>query len=268
MVEVDPMLLITVGSIAAGLAAAALCLRAPAKTIEKKVVSNKKTEQVASIKPKKKATKTAKKVVSVAANDSAAESDASEIAALVAEIGPVDLQQKPTKKAKEAAKASGPTAADVAATKAAAKKAAEAAEAVLKAQQNAEAAAEAARIVAMTLAAEEEAKKSKKAKETPEQRAARLDRQKLAKVKKVEEEELSKNVAIQLAAVESKSVAKVVSSVTAAQPLQIDGWAVVEDKRKVRRHRIIKREKSPILLMCNILREMFNQIDNSSYFIY
>ena len=121
MVEVDPMLLITAGSIAVGLAAAALCLRAPAKQIDKKIVTNKKVEQVATVKPKKKAAKTAKKVVSAPANDSAAESDESEIAALIADIGHVDLQQKPAKKAKEAAKVSGPTAAEVAATKAAAK---------------------------------------------------------------------------------------------------------------------------------------------------
>ena len=240
MVEVDPMLLITAGSIAVGLAAAALCLRAPAKQSDKKIITNKKVEQVATVKPKKKAAKTVKKVVSAPANDSAAESDESEIAALIADIGHVDLQPKPVKKAKEAAKVSGPTAAEVAATKAAAKRIAEAAEAVQKAHQKAEAAEEAARLIAIALAAEEEAKKSKKAKETPEQRAARLDRQRLAKVKKVEEEELSKTAAIQLAAVESKLVSRVSITGNIAQPVQVDGWAVVEDKRKVRGVKTIK----------------------------
>lgn len=228
MVEVDPMILFAAGSIAAGLAAAALCLRAPSKQTEKSTVSNKKVDQVTGVKPKKKAAKTAKKVTS--ANDSAAESE-SEIAAIIADIGPIDEKVK-QKKSKEASKSTGPSASEVAATKAAAKKNAEAAQV---AARKAEDAAEAASLEARLLAEEEEeAKKSKKVKETPEQRAARVERQRVAKVKKIEEEELSKSAAIQLAAVESNLVSSVSKSSGASNSADhVDGWAVVEDKRKV-----------------------------------
>lgn len=235
MVEVDPMLLIAAGSVAAGLAAVALCLRAPAKQADRKVLPNKKTEQATSVKPKKKATKTAKKSISPSpANDSSAESDESEIAAIIADIGPIDIQHKSTKKGKDAAKSSSTI--DTAAVKAATRKAAEATEA---AARKADAAKKAADALAILLAEEEEAKKSKKAKETPEQRVARLERQRIAKVKKGEEEELSKNAATMLAAADNKYTSSATSGAS-AQSSHVDGWAVVEDKRKVREKRINK----------------------------
>lgn len=68
-------------------------------------------------------------------------------------------------------------------------------------------------------------KKGKKAKETPEQRAARLERQKLAKQKKNE-------LVVEPAAVESE-VANIVSPspASAAPAAAADGWEVVADKR-------------------------------------
>ena len=228
MVEVDPILLIAAGSVAAGLAAVALCLRAPAKQIDRKTASNKKAEQPAVNKPKKKATKAAKKAISPSpANDSSAESDESEIAAIVADIGPINLQHKSTKKGKDASKVI--SANDAAASKAAARKTAEAAEA---ATRKAEAAKEAADNLAMLLAEEEESKKGKKTKETPEQRIARLERQKVAKNKKVEEEELSKQTATLLAAADRNFNSSATSGAS-AHSSHVDGWAVVEDKRKV-----------------------------------
>lgn len=81
---------------------------------------------------------------------------------------------------------------------------------------------------------EEEMKKNKKPKESAEQRVARLERQKLAKVKKIEEEGLSKSVAIKLAAAENVATAFTSSPSATIAPVHIDGWAVVEDKRKVK----------------------------------
>ena len=80
--------------------------------------------------------------------------------------------------------------------------------------------------------ADEDSKKGKKAKETPEQRAARLERQKVAKAKKLADEELNKNAALEIAANESRLAAP-------AQPEAFqahnDGWNVVEDKRKAKK---------------------------------
>lgn len=230
MVEVDPMLLIAAGSIAAGLAAAALCLRAPSKQITKNTKSSHKVDESAAVKPKKKPSKAAKKSSSGSNNDSAADSE-SEIAALLADIGPITVQKKVVKKGKEASKTSGPSSVEVAAAKAAQRKIDDAAEAAAK---KAEAAEEAAELEAALLAEEEEAKKSKKAKESPAQKLARLERQRLAKVKKTEEDELSKSAAIQLAAAESKILSAASKSGASAQSAHVDGWAVVEDKRKVR----------------------------------
>ena len=229
MVEVDPMLLIAAGSIAAGLAAAALCLRAPSKQAVRSTTSSKKAEESVAAKPKKRASKAAKKATPGSANDSAADSE-SEIAALLADIGPITVQKKIAKKGKEATKASGPSSVEVAAAKAAQRKLEDAAEA---AARKAEAAEEAAELEAALLAEEEEAKKSKKAKESPAQKLARLERQRLAKVKKTEEDELSKSAAIQLAAAESKILSAAAKSGASAQSAHVDGWAVVEDKRKV-----------------------------------
>lgn len=239
MVEVDPMLLVAAGSIAAGLAAAAFCLRGSSKVIESKTI-NKKTEQSASVKQKKSKKPTAKKNTASTNDSSATESDeTAEIAAIIADVGHVDLQHKSAKKSKEVIKTKevGPSASEIAATKAAAKRASDAAEAVAKQllKIEAEKAEIAARHAEMLLKEEEEAKK-KKAKETPDQRVARLERQKLAKVKKVEEE-LSKTAAMKLAASETELVSSLVkasASVPGQGPVHVDGWAVVEDKRKVK----------------------------------
>jgi hypothetical protein len=93
---------------------------------------------------------------------------------------------------------------------------------------------EAANVSAEMLAEEmeEEMKKNKKPKESAEQKVARLERQKLAKVKKTEEEGLSKSVAIKLAATENVTTPSTYSPTPT--PVHIDGWAVVEDKRKVK----------------------------------
>lgn len=77
----------------------------------------------------------------------------------------------------------------------------------------------------------EEEQKTKKAKETPEQRTARLERQKIAKQKKTEE------TAAALAVKDPAPIATTNSvdnqySVTSQQPQISDGWAVVEDRRK------------------------------------
>lgn len=98
--------------------------------------------------------------------------------------------------------------------------------------KNYEAANKSAKLLAEEM--EEEMKKNKKPKESTEQRLARLERQKLAKVKKIEEEGLSKSAAIKLAATENISTPSVYSQSAPVAPAHIDGWAVVEDKRKVK----------------------------------
>jgi hypothetical protein len=84
-----------------------------------------------------------------------------------------------------------------------------------------------AAVVSSDASAEE--KKGKKAKETPEQRAARLERQRIAKLKKAEEE----------AAAAAQTEVQVVQKVSAASPPPAaapaaDGWEVVADKRKAK----------------------------------
>ena len=101
MVEVDPMILVAAGSIAAGLAAAVMCLRAPASSVGKSSVIADKSEQSNVAKPKKKHSKSAKKNSTVTANDDPVQSEESEIAAIIADLGPIDLHQKQAKKVKE-----------------------------------------------------------------------------------------------------------------------------------------------------------------------
>lgn len=230
------MILVAAGSVAASLAAALLCLRGSSKQTEKKSDS-KKVEVVEKVKPKKKATKIVKKTTVPVFTEprSESESEELEIAAIIASVGPVEVaSHKVAKKAKDV-KIVGPSASEIAATKAAAaKKAKYDARMAAEALQKVEDAEMVAREIAARLEEEEEAKKSKKAKETPDQRVARLERQRLAKVKKVEEEELSKVTAIQLAAVENRTVQAMFNTTSSIiQPVHVDGWAVVEDKKKV-----------------------------------
>lgn len=76
----------------------------------------------------------------------------------------------------------------------------------------------------------EEMKKNKKAKETPEQKASRLERQKNAKVvKKVEIEE---QILFSASIPDIETTTS--ESYTSASPQQFDGWAVVEEKRKLK----------------------------------
>lgn len=76
-------------------------------------------------------------------------------------------------------------------------------------------------------------KSKKKAKETPEQRAARLERQKIAKQKKADEQAAAALAAKELALQqESNALAKEQSMASAQKPVAADGWAVVEDRRK------------------------------------
>lgn len=78
----------------------------------------------------------------------------------------------------------------------------------------------------------EEETKGKKAKETPEQRAARLERQRIAKQKKAEEQAAQNTKE----SVSSTLFTSPESSFT--QPQVLDGWAVVEERRK-------KKQKAP-----------------------
>ena len=84
---------------------------------------------------------------------------------------------------------------------------------------------------------EDAPKKRKKAKETPEQRAARLERQKIAKQKKADEA---------AAAVASKNVENVATSnyvsesIPFQQPQGSDGWAVVEDRRSKKKSKPVE----------------------------
>ena len=234
MVEVDPMILMAVGSIAAGLAATAFCLRTTTKS-ERQNVPLDKIEQPAAAKPKKKSTKSAKKSSAVPAPIIPV-SEESEIAAIMAGLGP-DLQQKSTKKQKEVVKSAGPSAVELAA--AAARRVAEIEEDARQAEiEKVEAQAEIAAALADKLLAEEEEKKNKKPKESAEQKSARLERVKIAKMKKTEEEEMSKIVAIELATAESKSAALTRTDASVA-PMPADGWAVVEDKRKVKAKAVV-----------------------------
>lgn len=231
MVEVDPMILFTAGSVAVGLAVAAICMRPSSNLSEKEVASDKSPAQTAATKPKKKQTRSAKKVAPPA--EIVVLSEESEIAAIMADLGRNDVPQKQPKKVKEAPK--GPSAAEVAIA-AAARKAADIAEAAAtKASLEEEAREEAeAEALAEKLLAMEEEKKSRKPKESPEQKAARLERVRVAKAKKVEEEELSKTVAIELGTSESLSFAAGLDSNAHAVSTPADGWAVVEDKRKLK----------------------------------
>lgn len=229
MVEVDPMILFAAGTIAASLAAAALCLRPSQSSSDKSV--DKAPQHAATVKPKKKQTRSAKK--SAPATEIVVQSEESEIAAIMADITRNDAPPKPVKKAKDAAKTV--SAADAAAA-IAAKKAADIAEIAAAnelLEEEAREEAEAAALVEKRIA-EEEDKKSKKAKESPEQKAARLERVRLAKMKKVEEEELSKSAAIELATAESMLIAQLTKAASSAVEVRADGWAVVEDKRKVK----------------------------------
>ena len=227
MVEVDPMILVAAGSIAAGLAAAVMCMRPSSKVTKASTISDKSEVSNAS-KPKKKHSKPAKKSTA-SSNESPVQSEESEIAAIIADLGPIDLHQKQAKKMKEA---STGRSTDLAVS--AAKKVADLEAAAKKAEiEKQEAEAEIAAALADALLAEEEEKRNKKPKESAEQKTARLERQKIAKMKKAEVEEMSKSVAIELAAAESKSANLNRSSVSTA-PAHADGWAVVEDKRKVK----------------------------------
>lgn len=78
---------------------------------------------------------------------------------------------------------------------------------------------------------EEEPKKEKKAKETPEQRAARLERQKIAKQKKAEEAAAALAAKNQ-PAVTTKPVIDNQYAIPSQQPQISDGWAVVENRAK------------------------------------
>jgi KH domain len=231
MVEVDPMILFTAGSVAVGLAVAAICLRSSSNLTDKEVTADKSPSQAATVKPKKKQTRSAKKVAPPA--EIVVLSEESEIAAIMADLGRNDVPQKQSKKAKDPPK--GPSAAEVA-TAAAARKAADIAEAAEKkasleeeAREEAEAEALAEKLLAM-----EEEKKSRKPKESPEQKAARLERVRVAKAKKVEEEELSKTAAIELGTSDSLSFAAGLDPNVKAASAPADGWAVVEDKRKLK----------------------------------
>lgn len=231
MVEVDPMILFTAGSVAVGLAVAAICMRSSSNLTDKDTISDKLTSHTAVVKPKKKQTRSAKKVAPPA--EVVVLSEESEIAAIMADLGRNDVPQKQTKKAKDLPK--GPSAAEVA-TAAAARKAADIAEAAEKkasleeeAREEAEAEALAEKLLAM-----EEEKKSRKPKESAEQKAARLERVRVAKAKKVEEEELSKTVAIELGTSESLSFAADLGLNVKDASTPADGWAVVEDKRKLK----------------------------------
>lgn len=231
MVEVDPMILFAAGTIAASLAAAALCLRPSPSSADK--LMDQLPQQAAAVKPKKKQTRSAKKSAPV--TEIVVQSEESEIAAIMADLTRNDAPPKPVKKAKETSKNFTVSPADAAAA-IAARKAADIAELAAanelleeEAREEAEAAA-----LAEKLIAEEEEKKSKKAKESPEQKAARLERVKLAKVKKIEEEELSKSAAIELATAESMMIAQMMKAASSAVEVRADGWAVVEDKRKVK----------------------------------
>jgi KH domain len=231
MVEVDPMILFTAGSLAVGLAVAAICMRSSLNLTDKEVTPDKFPSQTAVVKPKKKQTRSAKKVVPPA--EIVVLSEESEIAAIMADLGRNDVPLKQSKKVKDPPR--GPSAAEVA-TAAAARKAADIAEAVEKKallEEEAREEAEAEALAEKLLAIEEE-KKSRKPKESAEQKAARLERVKVAKAKKVEEEELSKTVAIELGNSESLSFATGLDRSVKAASTPADGWAVVEDKRKLK----------------------------------
>lgn len=70
-----------------------------------------------------------------------------------------------------------------------------------------------------------EEKKGKKAKETPEQRAARLERQRIAKLKKSE-------AAVEVQVEDNVEQRETSAPVTSAAAPTADGWEVVADKRK------------------------------------
>lgn len=78
----------------------------------------------------------------------------------------------------------------------------------------------------------EEEPKSKKAKETPEQRAARLERQKIAKQKKAEEAAAAALALKEPAPVAPKSVVDNQYAMPSQQSQISDGWAVVETRTK------------------------------------
>jgi len=91
----------------------------------------------------------------------------------------------------------------------------------------------------MIFASSEALKKSKKAKETQEQRTARLEKQKAAKAAKKMEEEAAAAKASNVIQQNSTVVAGPVdsnggASASTSNPPPFDGWAVVEDKRKLK----------------------------------
>ena len=224
------MILLTAGSIAVSMATVAFCLRAPSKAvINQHISADRAADQLPVLKPKKKQTRTAKKSNVPSSTITPVQSEESEIAAIMADLGPIDLTKKTGKKVKDS---SSNRAFELAAV--AAKKVAELEEAAREAEvEKEEAEAEIAASLADALLAEEEEKRSKKPKESAEQKAARVERQKIAKMKKAEEEELSKKVAIQLAATD-REIAASLKNKDSTTPAQADGWAVVEDKRKVK----------------------------------
>mmetsp|Transcript_1072 Transcript_1072/g.1724 ORF Transcript_1072/g.1724 Transcript_1072/m.1724 type:complete len:496 (-) Transcript_1072:171-1658(-) len=85
-------------------------------------------------------------------------------------------------------------------------------------------------------------KKGKKSKETPEQRAARLERQKLAKQKKKE----SEAAAIEASVVSAPKEPKVVEPAPTPAMPAADGWNVVEDKRKQKPKKAKKEASTPV----------------------
>ena len=229
MVEVDPMILLTAGSIAVGMATVAFCLRSPSKKGVTQHAPVDRSKLIPVLKPRRKQTKSAKKINELPSTVTAVQSEESEIAAIMADLGPIDLTKKSTKKVKESQSS---RASELAV--AAAKIISDREEAARDAEaEREEEEADLAASLADALLAEEEEKRNKKPKESAQQKLARVERQKVAKMKKAEDEELSKKAAIQLAATE-RELATSIRSKDSLTPAQADGWAVVEDKRKVK----------------------------------
>ena len=229
MVEVDPMILLAAGSIAVGMATVAFCLRSSSKKGVPQHSSVDRSNLIPVLKPRKKQTRTAKKVNVPASTVTTVQSEESEIAAIMADLGPIDLTKKSTKKVKDS-QSSRASESVVAATK----KNHDSEDAAREAEaEREEDEAELAASLADALLAEEEEKRNKKPKESAQQKIARVERQKIAKMKKAEEEEMSKKAAIKLAATE-RELATSIRSKDSTAPAQADGWAVVEEKRKVK----------------------------------
>ena len=235
MVEVDPIVLVTAGCLVGGLFVAAFFMKSPSSTTTEKSLDSKSTSPSSPVK-KKKASKASKKPSNNSHDSAVDESDNSEpkpkakstqITHSSPEPAVVSKNLSPkveVKKASSAAavvnvapKKSGPTPEEIADKHAA--------------KMIAEADKQAARLLE-----EEEAKKAKKAIETPEQKAARLERQKMAKAKKAEEEELTQTEVIKIQSAESKPSHSVFDAAfTTEDSSQVDGWAVVEKPKKLKK---------------------------------